>query len=165
MVIATSSVGYLMPVMTDFGKAGAAAQQITTMIGQPKDSGSSLDRGKRKRLKSLHGDIELRGLTFRYPERPEVTVLGGVSLRIPANKVTALVGHSGSGKSTIIGLLEKWYAVDPNSIFLDCEDITQLESKWLREQIGLVQQVGLFPSYQARMLVQAAHVNPGTRAV
>ncbi|KAB8213879.1 P-loop containing nucleoside triphosphate hydrolase protein [Aspergillus novoparasiticus] len=62
------------------------------------------------------------------------------SLNIPAGKVTALVGPSGSGKSTVIGLLERWYNPRTGSISLDGKDISQINLKWLRTNIRLVQQ-------------------------
>lgn len=58
-------------------------------------------------LPSLTGNIELKHVTFRYPSRPDVTVFADFSLRVPAGTTVALVGQSGSGKSTIVSLIER----------------------------------------------------------
>src|SRR5690606_41684803 len=62
------------------------------------------------------------------------------SFHVPAHKVTALVGASGSGKSTTIGLLERWVDSTKGGIYLDGVEIRDLNLKWLRRQMGLVQQ-------------------------
>ena len=67
-------------------------------------------------------------------------VLKGFSLRIPAGKTVALVGSSGSGKSTVVRLLERFYDPTSGSITLDGNDLRKLNVKWLRKQIGLVLQ-------------------------
>lgn len=87
------------------------------------------------------GDIEFRGVTFSYPLRPDVEVLKNFSLSIPSGKTTALVGQSGSGKSTIASLLERCYEPGEGSISIEGQDIDQFPASKLRESIGLVQQV------------------------
>lgn len=87
------------------------------------------------------GAIEVENVSFSYPSRPTAQVLQGLSLSIPAGKTTALVGASGSGKSTMVGLLERWYVPTEGCITVDGTDITKLNTKWLRSQISLVQQV------------------------
>lgn len=72
--------------------------------------------------------------------RPDTRVLDNYPLHVPAGKTTALVGASGSGKSTIIGLLERWYNPASGTITLDGRPIEQLKLQWLRKQIRLVQQ-------------------------
>jgi ATP-binding cassette subfamily B (MDR/TAP) protein 1 len=89
------------------------------------------------------GEIEIKDLSFSYPSRRSVKVLKGLNLKIPAGKTTALVGASGCGKSTLVGLLERWYERESGAIELDGMDITKCNTKWLRNQIGLVQQVKL----------------------
>lgn len=141
MILASGSMGFIAPLIPDFTKAGAAAQQIVKMIGDPKQQAASKDGDGKRKLDSLRGELELRNVHFSYPERPDVTVLEDMNLHIPPNKVTALVGHSGSGKSTIVGLLERWYTLNRGTILVDGQDISELDLTWLRMQIGLVQQV------------------------
>jgi ATP-binding cassette subfamily B (MDR/TAP) protein 1 len=93
-----------------------------------------------KTLKTVHGDIELRNISFTYPSRPALPIFRDLSLTVPAGKTVALVGESGSGKSTVISLLERFYDLDGGSILLDGVDIRELQVRWLRQQIGLVSQ-------------------------
>ncbi|KAK8137525.1 hypothetical protein PG984_003018 [Apiospora sp. TS-2023a] len=88
----------------------------------------------------FRGDIELRGVSLVYPTRPEARVMREVSFRCPAMKTTAIVGASGSGKSSIINLLERFYEPTGGQICLDGVDIQSLNLRWLRGQIGLVRQ-------------------------
>jgi ATP-binding cassette subfamily B (MDR/TAP) protein 1 len=111
------------------------------------------------------GDLELRNIKFSYPEtgqREEITILGGsssqlgteagknnpqsekaevgLSLSFPTGKTTAIVGRSGSGKSTIVALLERWYDPQQGNILIGGVDIKDLNLRWWRSQIGLVMQ-------------------------
>jgi len=86
------------------------------------------------------GDIELKDVSFSYPSRPDSQVLKGLSLSIPARKTTALVGASGSGKSTVVALLERWYDQPSGLITLDGQSIRDLNLRYLRTRIRLVQQ-------------------------
>lgn len=90
---------------------------------------------------NCNGHIEIQDVHFNYPARPDVKVLQGLNITIAANKTTALVGASGSGKSTVIGLLERWYNPLSGNILLDGKKIDELNVAWLRTNIRLVQQV------------------------
>ena len=85
----------------------------------------------------LKGQIEFRNLEFAYREEP---VLKGVSLTIQPGENLAIVGTTGSGKSTLIRLLNRFYDVPNGSIFLDGFDINDIRSKDLRQRIGVVLQ-------------------------
>jgi ATP-binding cassette subfamily B (MDR/TAP) protein 1 len=86
------------------------------------------------------GKIEMKSVSFAYPSRQTATVLDGTNLVLPGGKMTALVGASGSGKSTVIGLLERWYQPCAGSILIDGVDIAEYNVRWLRSKIRLVQQ-------------------------
>ncbi|QRV90352.1 ABC transporter transmembrane region [Ceratobasidium sp. AG-Ba] len=86
------------------------------------------------------GKIELRNVEFNYPSRPDVPILKGLTLTFEAGKTAALVGASGSGKSTIIALVERFYDPLSGSVHLDGVDLKDLNVRWLRSQIGLVSQ-------------------------
>ena len=79
-------------------------------------------------------------LRFSYPCRPDVSVLQGVSVSVTPGQTLALVGSSGGGKSTLIALIERFYHPSVGVITLDGQDITTLDLKWLRSQIGYVPQ-------------------------
>ena len=88
----------------------------------------------------MEGSVEFHGVQFAYPSRPDALVLKDYSLRIPANTTTALVGSSGSGKSTVVSLLQRFYDISAGSITIDGNDISNLDLSWLRHRIGYVQQ-------------------------
>lgn len=62
-----------------------------------------------KTLAQVHGNIELRNVYFSYPLSPDIPILSGLYLTIPARKTVALVGSNGSGKSSVISLIERFY--------------------------------------------------------
>ena len=86
----------------------------------------------------IHGNFELKGVDFTYPNGTQA--LFGVNMRIEPGKITALVGLSGAGKSTIVNLLDKFYEPQVGTITLDGVDLRDYDTKYLRENIGLVLQ-------------------------
>ena len=88
----------------------------------------------------MSGEVAAEGLTFRYPTRPDVTVLEDLGVSIDKGKTLALVGPSGCGKSTIVSLLERFYDPHSGRLTLDGEDLRDLNIRWLRSQIGIVSQ-------------------------
>lgn len=88
----------------------------------------------------LIGEIELHDVHFAYPTRPNVAIFQGFSIKIEAGKSTALVGQSGSGKSTIIGLIERFYDPLKGIVTIDGTDIKLYNLKSLRKHIALVSQ-------------------------
>ena len=88
-------------------------------------------------------DIQMQNVSFQYPTRPEIQVLKNFCLTVPAGKTTALVGPSGSGKSTIVGLFLGWYDVSAGDIRFGGRKVTEFPIETIRDNIGLVQQVGL----------------------
>nr|XP_010920710.1 ABC transporter B family member 20 [Elaeis guineensis] len=91
-------------------------------------------------LASVQGNIEFRNVYFSYLSRPEIPILSGFYLTVPARKTVALVGRNGSGKSSIIPLMERFYDPTLGEVLLDGENIKNLKLEWLRSQIGLVTQ-------------------------
>ncbi|KAH7846257.1 hypothetical protein Vadar_011808 [Vaccinium darrowii] len=86
------------------------------------------------------GNIEFKDVSFSYPSRPDVIILRDFSIFFTAGKTTAVVGGSGSGKSTIVSFIERFYDPNQGNILLDNVDIKTLQLRWLRDQIGLVNQ-------------------------
>ena len=87
---------------------------------------------------TVKGDFELRNVDFTYSNGTQA--LFDVSMRIPSGKITALVGLSGAGKSTIVNLLDKFYEPQQGSITLDGVSLGEWDTEWLRENVGLVLQ-------------------------
>ncbi|TYJ06292.1 hypothetical protein E1A91_A12G223500v1 [Gossypium mustelinum] len=92
------------------------------------------------KLGKVEGHIEFKDVSFNYPSRPDVVIFNRFSLNIPAGKIVALVGGSGSGKSTVISLIERFYEPLAGEVLLDGNNVRDLDLKWLRHQIGLVNQ-------------------------
>jgi ATP-binding cassette subfamily B (MDR/TAP) protein 1 len=136
MMMGSGQLGQVAPHLQAFASASATAGPIFSVIDRP----SLEDHNDNRKLDEARGDIELKGIKHAYPSRPEVIVMHGVDLKIPAGKVTALVGASGSGKSTIVGLVERFYSPIRGQVLLDGHDIQTLELKWLRRQMALVSQ-------------------------
>lgn len=137
VLVAAQALTQIVPQAIAISKATAAATDLFTIIDRRSQIDSLSEDGDK--IPDFKGDITLRGLRFAYPSRPNVPVLHGLNLDVPAGKTTALVGASGSGKSTIFGLLERWYVPD-GSIMLDGHPIESLNLQWLRTNVRLVQQ-------------------------
>ena len=88
----------------------------------------------------FEGEIEFRNVTFAYPLKPEVDVLKNLSTKIEKGKVVAIVGHSGSGKTTISNLIQRFYDPNEGSITIDGIDLRDFNLTWLRRTIGFVAQ-------------------------
>lgn len=101
---------------------------------------SKTSSGGGKKLSKVEGHIKFKNVNFSYPSRPDVLIFNKLSLDIPPGKIVALVGGSGSGKSTIISLIERFYDPLSGQVLVDGNNIRELDLKWLRQQIGLVNQ-------------------------
>lgn len=86
------------------------------------------------------GHISLQNITFAYPSRPTVNILDNLTIEFKAGRTTAIVGSSGSGKSTILALIARFFDPLAGSIALDGNPIDELNIRWLRSRIGFVQQ-------------------------
>ncbi|XP_057873550.1 ABC transporter B family member 20 isoform X3 [Cryptomeria japonica] len=119
-----------------FEQGRIAAYRLYEMISR---SPASINQ-EGKTLDSVQGNIEFRNVYFSYLSRPDIPILSGFYLTIPAKKTVALVGRNGSGKSSIIPLMERFYDPTLGEVLLDGENIKSLKIEWLRSQIGLVTQ-------------------------
>ncbi|EHA8591415.1 putative multidrug resistance protein [Cocos nucifera] len=139
-------------ILVSTGRVIADAGSMTTDLAKGADAVGSvfaiLDRYTRiepedlegHRPEKLIGDVDIRGVEFAYPARPDVIIFRGFTLSIEAGKSTALVGQSGSGKSTIIGLIERFYDPLKGTVRIDGKDIKSYHLRSLRRHIGLVGQ-------------------------
>ncbi|MDF4871741.1 ATP-binding cassette domain-containing protein, partial [Vibrio parahaemolyticus] len=124
----------LTNVTSQFQRGMAASQTLFALI----DLEPEKNEGKLT-VKRANGDVSVKNVSFTYTgaEKP---ALENVSFDIPRGKTVALVGRSGSGKSTIANLFNRFYDVDSGSITLDGHDIRDYELKNLRQQFALVSQ-------------------------
>ncbi|ELP94874.1 multidrug resistance protein, putative [Entamoeba invadens IP1] len=127
-------IGSIMP---DVGKALKCASNVEQITKRTPHIDCKKGGVKRE---NIEGNIEFRDVFFRYPTRLQNPVLKGVSFKANQGKTVAFVGASGSGKSTGIQLLERFYDPTKGCVTIDDIDVTQLDVEFLRSQIGLVGQ-------------------------
>ncbi|OQE34858.1 hypothetical protein PENCOP_c015G04060 [Penicillium coprophilum] len=138
IVIGAWAVERVAPNAKAFVHSIASAAAVLESIARKSPQDPLSEEGTR--LESSNYDIKIRNLDLVYPSRREVTVLKNLSMDIPACKTTAIIGASGSGKSSIIGLLERFYTPTKGDILLGDHDIQNLSLHWLRSQMSLVGQ-------------------------
>lgn len=133
-----SSLGTALPDFKYFSEASVAATRIFERIDRvPKIDGED---AKGQILDEVHGELKFEHVQFTYPSRPDRIVLKDFNLVVPAGNTVALVGSSGSGKSTAIALVQRFYDVDHGVVRINNVDIKKLQLKWLRGKMGLVSQ-------------------------
>ncbi|KAG6553750.1 hypothetical protein Mapa_004665 [Marchantia paleacea] len=132
------ALGTALPNLKYFSEGQSAATRIFDMIDRvpPIDSDNMTGRV----LSKLEGRMELRNVDFAYPSRMDSQIFKNFCLTIPSGLTVALVGGSGSGKSTVIALLERFYDPLAGEVLIDGINIKEFQLKWLRTQIGLVSQ-------------------------
>jgi ATP-binding cassette subfamily B (MDR/TAP) protein 1 len=132
------ALGLLGQPMSDLAKARRAAASVLMTLKRKPPIDSFEEGGEV--LKEVRGAIEVRDVRFAYPTAPDKLVCNGYSLSVAAGQTCALVGASGSGKSTIVSLLERFYDPQEGAVLLDGVDLRTLNVRWLRSQLGLVGQ-------------------------
>ncbi len=139
-VVFSSMIALMRPlksltnVNAQFQRGMAACQTLFSIL----DSEQEQDSGKRV-IERSKGDVEFRNITFSYPGR-DIPALRDVNLTIPAGKTVALVGRSGSGKSTIASLITRFYDAQQGEILIDGHSVYDYTLSSLRNQIALVSQ-------------------------
>ena len=121
-------------VMTELSSAIASASRVFELLDTP---GLSLDVDK-KELENVSGEVEIDEVSFSYV--PDKKLIEGLSLKVEPGKRVAIVGPTGSGKSTIINLLMRFYDVDKGTITVDGNDIREVTRGSLRRNYGMVLQ-------------------------
>ncbi|KAH9068971.1 hypothetical protein Ae201684P_004668 [Aphanomyces euteiches] len=138
IMLSSFGVGLAAQNLSDSAKAKDAASRLFETIDRLPPIDCSKTEGET--LPQVRGDIEFCQLKFAYPSRPHALIYNGYSLKIPSGATCALVGASGCGKSTAIGLLERFYDPIEGRVLLDGVDIRTLNVQWLRQHISLVGQ-------------------------
>ncbi|XP_023743757.1 ABC transporter B family member 15 [Lactuca sativa] len=132
------SLGSALSNVRYFSDAMAASERIREVIKRVPEIDS--DNMEGEILQQVSGEVEFKNVKFAYPSRPESVIFKDFNLKVPAGKTVALVGGSGSGKSTVIALLQRFYDPQGGEICVDGLRIEKLQLKWLRSQMGLVSQ-------------------------
>jgi ATP-binding cassette subfamily B (MDR/TAP) protein 1 len=134
ILIGSFSLAMLAPEVQAIGKACSAAAKLFSTIDRVPPIDSADPGGLKPDV--VHGTISFENVKFHYPSRPNVPILKGLTTSFPAGHTVALVGASGSGKSTVISLVERFYDPIEGCVKLDGVNIKDLNLKWLRQQIG-----------------------------
>ncbi|KAK9275594.1 hypothetical protein L1049_022861 [Liquidambar formosana] len=137
-ILSGLSLGMALPDVKYFTEASVAATRIFDRIDRIPLIDSEDTKGLV--LGNILGELEFEHVKFTYPSRPDSIILKDFNLKVEAGKTVALVGASGSGKSTAIALMQRFYDADEGVVRIDGVDIRTLQLKWLRGKMGLVSQ-------------------------
>ncbi|OEL38321.1 ABC transporter B family member 4 [Dichanthelium oligosanthes] len=132
------ALGQASPSMKAFAAGQAAAYKMFETINREPEIDAYSATGRK--LDDIQGNIEFREVYFSYPTRPDEQIFRGFSLAIQSGTTVALVGQSGSGKSTVISLIERFYDPQLGEVLIDGVDLKEFQLRWIRSKIGLVSQ-------------------------
>ncbi|KAL8500763.1 hypothetical protein ACS0TY_020374 [Phlomoides rotata] len=138
VAVGSFSLGQASAPMNAFSSGQAAAFKMFETIHRKPNIDAYDPKGNI--LNDICGDIEFRDVCFSYPARPKERIFDEFSILIPRGTTAALVGQSGSGKSTIISLIERFYDPLAGGVFIDEIDLREFQLQWIRSKIGLVSQ-------------------------
>jgi subfamily B ATP-binding cassette protein MsbA len=125
----------LSKITDTYSKASVGYERIMEVLNEENEV---KDLPRARKAPRFKGEIEYRNVTFAYEnERP---ILKDISLKIPAGQVAAIVGPTGAGKSTILGLLPRFYDPSNGAVLIDGQDVRSFKQKSLRDQISFVLQ-------------------------
>lgn len=137
-VMIGTSIGSLPDLYAKIQKSIGATENLMNIINQETED---VDTAKAQNTdKFLKGDIELKNIEFSYPSRKESKILNGLNLSIKGGEQIAIVGSSGSGKSTIASLLLQFYKIDAGEILFDNQSSSSFKINELRSQMAFVPQ-------------------------
>jgi ATP-binding cassette subfamily B (MDR/TAP) protein 1 len=132
--------GNVFSFAPDISSATNAASDIINLFDSIPEIDAQSKEGKVIESNVIRGSLRFDNIHFRYPTRPGVRVLRGLSLEVDPGTYIALVGASGSGKSTIIQLIERFYDPLAGDVYFDGEKITELNIQEYRKNLALVSQ-------------------------
>jgi ATP-binding cassette subfamily B protein len=137
-------LGFLIWPMIAFGwviniiqQAGASMQRLNKIFDEPLEIQDTAVTNNT--IVTLNGEIEFKNVSFSYRENL-MPVLSGIYLKIPAGSTVAIMGHTGSGKSTLMNLISRLYDISSGALLIDGNPIDTVPLEVLRTNIGLVQQ-------------------------
>ena len=137
MMLAYQPVRSLATINMAVNQGLSAARRILPIIDNENEIKDNRDANE---LIIKNSDIKFEDVSFKYDDKNDDLVLNKINLEIKGGKMSALVGHSGSGKSTILNLIPRFYNIKSGDIKIDNQSIYQTKIKSLRNQISLVSQ-------------------------
>ena len=121
------------------GEAAAGAQRVLEVLDVQPEIRSAADA---VRLHALRGEIEFREAGLKY-QNERTASLSGINLKVEPNRLVALIGPTGSGKTSLVNLIPRFYDVSEGAVLVDGQDVRSVELVSLRKQIGIVLQTSL----------------------
>lgn len=115
LIVTALAMGETLALAPDLLKGNQMVSSIFEVI----DRKSGIIHGVGEELKTVEGTIKLRRVNFSYPSRPNIVIFNDFNLTVPSGKSFALVGHSGSGKSSIISLILRFYDPTSGKVMID----------------------------------------------
>lgn len=146
VILGSQSAGTLLSFAPDVGRAASASADLKALFDRPstieKDCSrkNEADHDRERTTDVTAGAVELRDVHFCYPSRPHQLVLKGIDIKIRPGQFVAFVGASGSGKSTAIALLERFYDPSWGSVLIDGQPLTEMDLADYRSTVALVSQ-------------------------
>jgi ATP-binding cassette subfamily B (MDR/TAP) protein 1 len=138
MIMGAIALLQLPPNLSAVSSASGAAYKIYSTIDRVPEIDADSTEGLAP--EKAVGNIEFKDVMFKYPTRPDITILKQLNLQIKPGMTVAFVGPSGSGKSTSVQLLQRFYDPNAGSVILDGHNLKEYNVAWLRRQIGVVSQ-------------------------
>lgn len=136
-----ASIGSLPDLYASIQKSVGATENLMDIINTPSEK--EILKGKLK--PEIKGTVEFQQVHFSYPQRKDIEVLKGISFKANTNETIALVGSSGSGKSTISSLLLHYYTINSGQLLFDGTNVNDIDVEHLRKHMAIVpQEVILF---------------------
>ncbi len=132
----TGPILKLVQLWQDFQQAGLSVRRLGDILNSPIEPGFDPNKSV---LPKLHGQVSLDRVRFRYRSDGPL-ILEDLSLHVKAGEVIGIVGRSGSGKSTLGKLLQRLYTPEGGRVRIDGVDLNSVDNRWLRRQVGVVQQ-------------------------
>ncbi|KAH8393395.1 hypothetical protein KR215_008311 [Drosophila sulfurigaster] len=138
IIMGAQNLGFSSPHVDSFGVALGAARNLFKIIDRVSEIDPMSDIGSKP--DSITGRLRFEDIHFRYPSRPDIEILKGLTVDVEPGQTVAFVGASGCGKSTVIQLMQRFYDPEQGQVKLDGRDLRSLNVAWLRSQIGVVGQ-------------------------
>jgi len=144
-------------LVSEMGMTSVAIKRVYSILNQPEEDYS----GSWNQSRKLKGDIEFENVVFRYDKNSCDNILNGISFLVKRGEKIALLGPTGSGKSTIISLLMRFYEPDSGSIRIDGRNIHEYSKEYLRSRFGVVLQRPFL--FSTSIKENIAYVKPDTK--
>lgn len=127
---------FMANIFQTFTRASASWKRIKEVLDtQPPHNDNTVNP-----VKSVHGEISFRNVSFSYPDAPENSVLSNISFDVKQGETVAIIGATGSGKTSLANLIPRFYDVTDGAVLVDGVDVREYDLTELRKKIGFVQQ-------------------------